>query len=268
MSDPGRFQRELQVALASADTAAKILLERSGADRVREKARADLVTTVDEASERAIEASVRATFPDDAFVAEEFSASPRNSGRRWIVDPVDGTVNFVHGHPFTCVSIGFADDDGVAVGVIDAPFLGERFHAVRGGGAFLNNRPIRVSEVTDPAATLLATGFPFKAGKGDPETYFQLVAEMVASTHGIRRAGAAALDLAYVACGRLDGYFELGLAPWDIAAGLLLVVEAGGQVSGWRNDRSEALESGRVLASNGRIHDWLRGATGKYVPPL
>lgn len=268
MTGSNPFTAELEVALASAAEAAGILKGRSGADLVREKGRADLVTAVDEASERAIEAAIGAAFPEDAFVAEEFSGSVSSEGRRWIVDPIDGTVNFVHGHPFACVSLAFADADGPAVGVIHAPFLGEVYHAIRGGGAFLNGESIVVSGVTDSAAALTATGFPFKSGKGDSGSYFQLVADMVHGTHGVRRAGAAALDLAYVACGRIDAYFEIGLSPWDIAAGILLVREAGGKVSGWSGDDHPPLLSGRVLASNGHIHDWLVEATGRYVPTL
>lgn len=259
---------ELRTALDAAADAALILRARSGAGEVREKARADLVTAVDEASERAIEKRIRSAFPADVFIAEEFSALGSSRGRRWIVDPLDGTVNFVHGHPFACVSIALVDDDGPAVAVVHAPFLGEVYHAVRGGGAFLNGTRIAVSATGNPTATLIATGFPFKAGKGDPVAYFDLVREIVATTHGVRRAGAAALDLAFVACGRLDGYFEIGLAPWDLAAGLLLVTEAGGVVSGWAGDEAPPLTSGRILASNGKIHPWLAEVTGGFVPPL
>lgn len=263
------YAAELEVARAAAEEAAGILVARSGAEQVREKGGpADLVTPVDEASERAIVARIRASFPDDVIVAEEFSATAAQGRRSWIIDPVDGTVNYVHGHPFTCVSIAFVDEEGPAVGVVHAPFLGEVFHAVRGGGAYLNGRPIRVSAVSEGPAGLYATGFPFKAGKGDPETYFRLVAEIVASVHGLRRAGSAALDLAYVAAGRLDGYFEIGLSPWDMAAGLILVQEAGGQVSGWPGDREPPLRTGRVLASNGLVHAWLEDRVRKYVPPL
>jgi myo-inositol-1(or 4)-monophosphatase len=263
------YAAELEVARAAAEEAAGILVARSGAEQVREKGGpADLVTPVDEAAERVIVARIRASFPDDAIVAEEFSATAAPGRRSWIIDPVDGTVNYVHGHPFTCVSIGFVDEEGPAVGVVHAPFLGEVFHAVRGGGAYLNGRPIRVSAVREGPAGLYATGFPFKAGKGDPETYFRLVAEIVASAHGLRRAGSAALDLAYVAAGRLDGYFEIGLSPWDMAAGLVLVQEAGGQVSGWPGDREPPLRTGRVLASNGHVHAWLEDRVRKYVPPL
>lgn len=262
------LSRELATALAAAAAAAEILKARAGADRVREKARADLVTVVDEASEREIARRIHADFPRDLLVAEEFSSAATGAGRRWIVDPLDGTVNFVHGHPFACVSIALVDGEGPAVGVVNAPFLGEEYRAVRGGGAFLNDRPIRVSAVADPSAGLYATGFPFKAGKGRPGPYFDLVEEVVGATHGVRRAGAAALDLAYVAAGRLDGYFEIGLGPWDIAAGMLLVTEAGGAVSGWPGDADPPLASGRVLASNGAVLGWLTEVTGRYVAEL
>ncbi|MQA91651.1 MAG: inositol monophosphatase [Gemmatimonas sp.] len=263
------WSRELEVARAAAEEAAGILLARDGADEIREKeGRADLVTRVDEASERAIAARIRATFPDDAIVAEEFSGEARSAGRRWVVDPIDGTMNFVHGHPFACISIAFVDDDNPAVGVVQAPFLGEVYHAVRGSGAYLNGEPIRVSSVEHWSHSLLATGFPFKGTKGDPETYFRLVAQTVSETHGVRRAGAAALDLAYVAAGRLDGYFEIGLSPWDVAAGILLVQEAGGIATGWPGDHQPPIDTGRILATNGRIHDRLSRTVVGYIPPL
>ncbi len=262
---PGAHDHDLETALAAVAEAAEILRSRAGADQVREKARADLVTDVDERAERAIRAAVAARHPNDAFVAEEFSADNVTSGRRWVVDPVDGTVNYVHGHPFSCVSIALVDDDGPAVGVINAPFLGEIYHAVRGEGAFLNGQPIRVTEEDDHSKSLIATGFPFRHGKGDPAAYFQVVAEVVLSTHGVRRAGAAALDLAFVACGRVDGFFELGLSPWDVAAGILLVHEAGGRVTGWQGDADDPIDSGRIIATNGRIHSWLARVTAPYA---
>ncbi len=257
------FARELAVARGAAAAAAEILASRAGAERVREKGRADLVTAADEASERAIVEHIRAAFPGDAIVAEEFSAAPAE-GRRWIVDPLDGTVNYVHGHPFACVSIGFADDEGPAAGVIHAPFLGEVYHATRGGGAFLNGRAIRVSGVADSSGALFATGFPFKPGKGSSAEYFRLVQAILLSGHGVRRDGAAALDLAFVAAGRIEAYFELGTAPWDVAAGILLVAEAGGTVTGWPGDDAPPLLSGRILASNGALHRWLEGMVRRY----
>ncbi|HET7322092.1 MAG TPA: inositol monophosphatase family protein [Longimicrobiaceae bacterium] len=258
------FEEELALALAAAQEAAEVLEARAGAERVREKGRADLVTEVDERSERVITEQIRSLFPGDAVVAEEFSPDALLGGRSWIIDPVDGTVNYVHGHPFSCVSIGFCDADGPAVGVVHAPFLGEVYHAVRGGGAYLNGAPLRVSEVSRGEAGLYATGFPFKGGKGDPEEYFRLVAEVVTTSHGVRRAGAAALDLAYVAAGRVDGYFEIGLKPWDVAAGFLLVTEAGGRVTGWPGDAEPPLHTGRVIASNGPVHAWLEGVIAPH----
>ena len=262
------FAREAWVARRAAAEAVLQIAGREGAERVREKGRADLVTEVDEAAERTIIERIRTHFPDDRIVAEESAATTGGSGRRWFVDPVDGTTNYVHGHPFVCVSIGFVDEQGPAAGVIHAPFLNEVYEAIRGGGAFLNGKPIGVTRQSDPSRALLATGFPFKSGKGDPETYFRLVTDLLRASHGVRRAGSAALDLAYVAAGRVDAFFEPGLSPWDTAAGLLLVTEAGGRVSGWPGDTEEPLRSGRVLASNGALHGWLEEIVGRHVPPL
>ncbi|HLL85459.1 MAG TPA: inositol monophosphatase family protein, partial [Longimicrobium sp.] len=204
---PTPFHDELRLAIDAAYAAAELIAARTGADRVRLKGRADLVTEVDEAVERLVTERIRERFPDDAVVGEELSSAAVNSGRRWIVDPVDGTTNFVHGHPFVCVSIAFADGEGPAAAVVHAPFLREVFHATRGGGAFLNGAPIRASAVDDPSGALLATGFPFKQGKGDLDAYMRLVADAVRATHDVRRDGSAALDLAYVAAGRLEAFF-------------------------------------------------------------
>ena len=269
-STAGPFAAELALALSAAAEAAELLHARTGADQVREKARADLVTAVDEASERLIRARILERFPGDTVVGEELSSAEAaaGGGRRWIVDPVDGTTNFVHGHPFVSVSVAFADDDGVAAGVVHAPFLGEVFHAARGGGAFLDGRPMRVSEVDDFTRSLLATGFPFKQGKGDLDAYMRLVGDAVRSTHDVRRAGSAALDLAFVAAARVEGFFEIGLSPWDVAAGILLVTEAGGRVTGWPGDAEAPLASGRILASNGRVHGGLEALVGRHVDEL
>lgn len=265
MTDGARvqFAAELTVARQAAAEAAALLVGQSGPGAFREKGRADLVTQVDEAAERVILTRLRSHFPDDAIVAEESAAGEVGGARRtWIVDPLDGTANFVHGHPFACVSIALVDAEGPAVGVVHAPFLREVFHGARGMGAYLNDRAIRVSAVESGPAGLYATGFPFKEGKGDPELYFRLVADVVARSHGVRRAGSAALDCAYVAAGRVDGYFEIGVSSWDVAAGLLLVTEAGGRVSGWPGDTEPPLRSGRVLATNARVHEWLEGLVG------
>jgi myo-inositol-1(or 4)-monophosphatase len=263
------FAAELALALDAASRAAALIAARAGAAEVREKARADLVTAVDEAAERLVAAAIRERFPGDAVVGEELSSSAAVSGgRRWIVDPIDGTTNFVHSHPFVCVSIAFADDEGPAVGVLHAPFLGEVWHAVRGGGAFVNGRPLRVSSVDAFGSSLLATGFPFKEGKGKLDAYMLLVADAVRSTHDVRRAGSAALDLAFVAAGRVDAFFEIGLSPWDVAAGMLLVTEAGGRVTGWPGDAEPPLATGRILASNGLIHGELESLVARHLPNL
>jgi len=262
------FAAELAVAREAAAAASALIRARGGADEVREKGRADLVTAVDEAAERAIARVVRARFPDDRIVGEELSSEPVHTGRRWYVDPIDGTTNFVHGHPFVCVSIGFADDDGLAAAVVQAPLLGETYHATRGGGAFVNGDAMRVTGTDDPRRALLATGFPFKTGKGNLDAYMLLVADAVRGTHDVRRAGSAALDLAFVAAGRVEGFFEIGLAPWDVAAGMLLVQEAGGRVTGWPGDADSPLHTGRVLATNGGIHAWLEALTARHVAGL
>ena len=158
------FAKELAVARRAAADAAAVLTRGGVPASVREKGRADLVTEVDEAAERAILAHLRRHFPADAIMAEESAAEVTSEGRIWIIDPLDGTANFVHGHPFACVSIALADEEGLAVGVVHAPFLREVYHAVRGGGAYLNDLPIRVSEVATGRAGLYATGFPFKEG--------------------------------------------------------------------------------------------------------
>lgn len=268
MDDGAPFVAELRVALDAAEAAAALILARGGADEIREKGRADLVTAVDEAAERAVAAIIRDRFPGDAIVGEELSSERVHAGRRWYVDPIDGTTNFIHGHPFACVSIAFADDDGLAAAVIHAPMLREVYAATRGGGARLNDAPIRVTAVDDPGRALLATGFPFKRGKGELDAYMLLVADAIRGTQDVRRAGSAALDLAFVAAGRVEGFFEIGLAPWDVAAGMLLVHEAGGRVTGWPGDADPPLHSGRVLATNGRIHGWLEALAAKHLPRL
>ena len=259
---------ELQTALAAASAAAELIRARGGAVQVRAKGRADLVTVVDEAAERAVAERIRARFPHDRIVGEELSSERVHAGRRWYVDPIDGTTNFIHGHPFVCVSIGFADERGMAACVIHAPVLGEVYHATRGGGAWMNGARIRVTETDDPGRALLATGFPFKSGKGDLDAWMLLVADAIRLTRDVRRAGSAALDLAFVAAGRVEGFFEIGLAPWDVAAGMLLVEEAGGRVAGWPGDAEPPLHTGRVLASNGRIHGWMEALAAKHLPRL
>jgi len=259
------WEMELGVARRAASAAADLLRKGAGRGTFREKGRNDLVTEVDEAAEARIVEILEDAFPDDAVVAEEAHTESVTQGRRWIIDPVDGTTNLVHGHPFCCVSIALVDDTGPAVAVVDAPFLDEVYTAVRGKGAWLGDERLRVSTVERLEESLCGTGFPFRKGKGDPAAYMRLVGEVVVGSHGVRRAGSAALDLAYVAAGRLDGFFEIGLAPWDVAAGILLVTEAGGRVTGWPGDGAPPIVTGRIIASNGRMHEGLESLIEPYT---
>ena len=194
----------------------------------RKSTQTDPVSDADRAAEAAIKELLAAERPEDGLLAEEGSQRDGKSGRRWIVDPLDGTVNFLYRFPAWCVSVALHDGEGAAVGVVLDPLRDETFRAVRGGGCELNGEPVRVREQTDPARALVATGFGY-----DPERrawQAEVAARLLPRVRDIRRAGAAALDLSWVAAGRLDGYYERGVSPWDWGAGRLLVEEAGGAV--------------------------------------
>jgi myo-inositol-1(or 4)-monophosphatase len=220
----------------------------------------DVVTEADRASERLLRTRLLAAFPDDRFLGEEDGesaglAARAGGARLWAVDPLDGTVNFFHGHPFFCVSVALLVDGAPVVGVLEAPALGWTFVAARGRGATRNGEPIRVSSVAALDGALIGTGWP-PASHGRPEPFLAGLAEVLRRTHGARRCGSAALDLALTADGTYDGYYEMALHPWDVAAGILLVREAGGRVTDYAGREADA--SGRaVLASNGRLHDHL-----------
>ncbi|AWR85347.1 inositol monophosphatase family protein [Meiothermus taiwanensis] len=210
----------------------------------------DLVTQADHESEAAIRELIAARHPDHVVLGEE-QGQDKEGAFRWIVDPLDGTVNYAHGFPFYAVSIGLEAHGEVVLGVVLDTARGELFTATKGGGAYLNGRPIRVSTRSTLVGSLLATGFPYDVSKDTENlTYFQR-----ALTKGlmVRRPGAAALDLAYVAAGRLDGFWEVKLNPWDVAAGWLIVSEAGGRVSGLQGE-DYRLGNRYLVASNGLIH--------------
>jgi myo-inositol-1(or 4)-monophosphatase len=212
----------------------------------------DLVTEADRASERLIVERLRTHFPSHSIVAEEGGGHTASSGYQWYVDPLDGTTNFAHGFPVYNVTLGLEKDGEIIAGVIFDPTRDEMFAAERGGGAFLNNRTIQVSKCQVLTDSLFATGFPSRRRHLNVNIHFYYQLAMV--THGVRRAGAAALDLAYVACGRLDGFWEFNLNPWDVAAGSLIVEEAGGRLSDMRG-RPFQLSSPHVIADNGALHD-------------
>ena len=217
---------------------------------VTRKRHNDYVTEVDKGAEKAIIEVLHRAYPDHAILAEE-SGSQGRSEYTWIIDPLDGTTNFIHGFPQYAVSIAVRHKDLIAHGVIYDPCKNELFTASRGRGAFVNDRRVRVSKEAHLRDSLIGTGFPFRDFTGLDE-YMAMLREVIAKTAGVRHAGAAALDLAYVAAGRLDGFWEIGLLPWDMAAGALLVQEAGGLVAGLSGE-SDYLESGRIIGGNPKI---------------
>ncbi len=214
----------------------------------------DLVTEIDRRCEQLIVEALRRERPADAILAEEGSnRESEGAAWRWVIDPLDGTVNYAHGYPRFCVSIGAERDGARTVGVVFDPLLGELYHAVRGGGAFRNGRPIRVSQETDLARSLFATGFAYDVHHSADDNLDHF-GRFVKNARAVRRDGSAALDLCYVASGRLDGYWELRLHPWDISAGALVVEEAGGRVSDLRGGPLPA-DGSSVVSSNGAVHE-------------
>ncbi len=255
------FSAELDTARDAARAAAAIIRPAVGQARsVRHKGAHDLVTEIDVAAERAILEHLNRAFPDYEVMAEEsFSGSApqtRPSRPRWIVDPLDGTTNFTHGVPPYCTSIALQDVTGeLVVGVILEISLGEMFSASTGEGAYLGDERLSVSDTSELENALLTTGFPFREFWYVDE-YLRVLERLIGSTRGLRRPGSAAADLAYVAAGRFDGFFEAGLAPWDVAAGIVLVREAGGHVTGLLPE-ADPLMTGQILATNSHLYDRL-----------
>jgi len=221
--------------------------------KIEYKGEVDLVTVADRASEKLIVDRLKAKWPQHGIVGEEGTRSDTGAEYRWFVDPLDGTTNFAHGYPVFCVSIALArQDDELEVGVLYDPTRNEIFAAERGQGATLNAKPMHVSRTARLAESILGTGFPSHKRHKNPNIYFYH--QITLRSHGVRRAGSAALDLANVAAGRYDGFWEFNLNPWDTAAGVLIVQEAGGKVT--RFDGAPfRLDSREVLATNGLIHD-------------
>ena len=210
----------------------------------------DFVTEVDQAAEQAVIQILLKAFPDYAILAEESGAQGK-SDYVWIIDPLDGTTNFIHGFPQYCVSIGLRYKGTVTQAVIYDPGRNELYTATRGHGAYLNDRRIRVSKRAQLDDALIGTGFPFRE-IGNIDKYLPILGTVMGRTAGVRRAGAAALDLAYVAAGRLDGFWETGLSPWDMAAGSLLIQESGGLVSDFEGD-GNYLDSGNIVAGTPKV---------------
>lgn len=248
----------LNFAIQTARDAGRILMERQGRSlRVSSKGDINLVTEADVAAEKLIIERIRSHYPRHAVLAEESGASNGSltygvSEWKWIIDPLDGTTNYAHGYPCFCVSIAAERSGKIEVGVIYDPVKDELFAGERGQGATLNDRTIRVSEIDELNSAMLCTGFPYDV-RERPD-FARHFTNFTMRAQAVRRDGSAALDLAYLACGRFDGFWEDGLNPWDVAAGILLIEEAGGQVSNYRGERLD-LYTPEVLASNGLVHE-------------
>ena len=230
---------------------------------VAKKGPQDFVTSVDRKCEAIIRETLLAAYPGHAILGEEEGLKGANDAAiTWVVDPLDGTTNFIHGLPIYCVSIALAVKGKVEQAVIYDPSRNDLFTATKGRGAYMNNRRIRVAKRTRLQECLISTGFPYRQ-EDDINTYLRLMGDMMARTAGLRRPGAAALDLAYVAAGFTDGFFELGLQPWDVAAGSLLITEAGGLVGNFSGD-ANFLEQRECMAANPRIYGQMVTLLGKY----
>ena len=244
----------LNIAVRAARRAGSIInrasLDNAGLE-VRSKRQNDFVTRVDHAAEEAVLDVVRKAYPDHAILAEESGAAAGTAEYEWVIDPLDGTTNFIHGFPQYCVSIAIRHRGALAHGVVYDSNRNELFTASKGRGAFLNDRRIRVSKCLRLGDALVGTGFPFRE-LTRIDRYTGQMKNMMEKSAGVRRAGAAALDLAYVACGRLDAFWEMGLSPWDMAAGALLIQEAGGLVGDLKGDDGY-LESGELACATPKV---------------
>lgn len=273
MSEPLDLNAALAVAREAAGAGLEALRSAwrvTGRESAREKAPGDLVTEADQRAEARIVEIIRAAYPDHAILAEEAGKwSDAEGSHRWVVDPLDGTANFVHRIPIWAISLALLADDVPVVGVVVDPIRDEWFTAIAGGGTRLDRgdpaaaEPVAVSTTIDLGAAILATGFPFRRPK-EVDRYLAAFGELFRRVGDMRRTGSAALDLAYVATGRVEGFWEIGLNVWDIAAGELLVTEAGGRVSDWRGG-DEHRTTGWIAAGNQAAHDLLLEVLGAYA---
>ncbi len=245
----------LNFAIETARDAGRVLLEKFGRiESVTKKGDINLVTEADLASEALIVERIKSHFPRHAILAEEAGnavVTGEDGGHKWIIDPLDGTTNYAHGYPCFCVTIALEHEGEIVLGVTYDPTRDELFTAEKGRGATLNGKPIRVSRTDELGNALLVTGFPYDIKHR--EKFARHLTEFLLTSRGVRRDGSAAIDLAYVACGRFDGFWEEGLNPWDVAAGKLLIEEAGGTVS-YYNGSPFSIYTPPIVASNGTIH--------------
>lgn len=259
----------LQTAIRSAKAGAEVLRRKwSQPHQIERKDRFDFVTDADKASQEAVLGVINNMQPDDAILAEEdpddYSQAAATPGVLWVIDPLDGTTNFIHGFPMVAVSVAALVDGVPEAGVVIDVANNEVFSAARGKGAWSGGRPLKVCDISDRSQCLLLTGFPFR-DRGRLDQYMELFKELFLQISGMRRAGAAALDLAYVAAGRAQAFWELGLKPWDMAAGILLIQEAGGKISDFGGG-PQALWRGDIVAGAPGVHQWVQQTCCRYFP--
>lgn len=248
----------LNFAINAAREAGKIIAEKYGRGvQIHNKGTIDLVTEADLAAEKIIIECISSYYPRHAILAEESGKSAHDNEYKWLIDPLDGTTNFAHSYPCFCVSIALEHKGVLKIGVVYDPLRDELFAAEHGEGATLNNKKIRVSETDTIERSLLCTGFPYNIRERGA-AYVEPFINFLMKAQAVRRDGSAALDLAYVACGRFDGFWEGGLNPWDMAAGILLIEEAGGRVSSFNGSQYD-IYNPPIVASNGLIHDVMIG---------
>lgn len=245
----------LQIAKKLAHDAGKLALQiqENGFEISTKSSWADMVTEADKACENLIIKTIKQNFPDHSILGEESGKTEGGSEYKWIIDPIDGTTNFAHGLPIFGISIAIIKDGNPIIGVVEIPALKETFWAQKGEGAFLNEKPIHVSDTQEISKSLLATGFPYKREGARYEMAIKLFNEFYKPCHGVRRLGAASIDLCFVAAGRFDGYWEYDLKPWDIAAGKIIIEEAGGQVTNMDGTTLDPKKEA-ILATNGHLH--------------
>lgn len=248
------FEEFLKVATEAAQAAGKLQMSKLG-DKLNIEFKGDinLVTEVDKACEALIIEKIQSQFPTHDILAEEGGGERLDSDYKWIIDPLDGTTNYAHGYPLFCTSIALEHMGEIVLGVIYEPNLDELFHAIKGQGSYLNGKPIHVSPINQLIRSLVVTGFAYNVQKAQNNNvnHFE---NMLMQTQAVRRDGVAAIDLCYVACGRYDGFWELNLFPWDVAAGSLLVTEAGGRVSDFQGNPFSVYDK-EILVSNSQVHD-------------
>ena len=247
-------EKAKKTGLAAAYNSGKILMKYYGKlKEVNKKGKIDLLTIADLESEKKIVEIIKKSFPDHNILAEESGSLETDSPFRWIIDPLDGTTNYAHYLPLFCTSIALAYEDEILLGIVLNPAMEELFIAVKNHGAFLNGKPIKVSKSKELNDSILVTGFPYDLH----EHIDQLISrfkQLLETAQAIRRFGSAAIDLCYVACGRFDGFWEQNLKPWDTAAGILIVEEAGGKVTNFSN-KTFTIDQKEILATNGNIHE-------------